>query len=109
MSEMQRDGLRHTSTLADHPDVAPVLPRFVKRLPGQVARLRELLAAGNRGELQRLVHQVRGMGSSFGFAGMTDLAAEVEEMLLAARPWEEVVGGVERLAGYMEDVEGYGT
>jgi histidine phosphotransfer protein HptB len=102
MSEAQR----HKSTLAAHPDVAPVLPLFVGRLPGHVARLRDLLAAGDREELRRLAHQVRGSGKSFGFAEMTELAVEVEEMLIAGRPLEEVADAVERLVGFMENVEG---
>jgi HPt (histidine-containing phosphotransfer) domain-containing protein len=98
---------RHPSTLVNHPDVAPVLPLFVGRLPGHVARLREFLAAGNRAELLRLAHQLRGSGRSFGFEGITDLAAKVEDMLLAGKTLADTASVVERLAAYIENVEGY--
>lgn len=100
---------RHRSSLAEHPDVAPVLPRFVGRLPGHVARLRELLAAEDWKELQRLAHQLRGTGKSFGFERMTALAMDVEELLIAGTPPEEVAAAVGKLTQYIENVEGYGS
>lgn len=100
---------QHRSTLVNHPDVAPVLPRFVARLPGHVTRLRQLLAAGDREQLRVLAHQVRGTGKSFGFEEMTDLAAQVEEILIRESPIDDVVGAVARLTTYMEHVEGYGS
>jgi len=98
----------HRSTLAEHPDVGPVLPMFVRRLSGHVHSLRQCLAAGNSAELLRIVHQLRGAGKSFGFAPITAHAAAVEELLLAARPLPEAVPALEQLIAFIEHIEGYG-
>jgi HPt (histidine-containing phosphotransfer) domain-containing protein len=99
----------HRSTLAGHPDVGPVLPMFVRRLPGHVQGLHAAHAGGNSKELLRIVHQLRGAGRSFGFAPITAYAAAVEELLRAVRPLPEIAPALERLIDYIEHVEGYGV
>jgi len=99
----------HRSALAEHPDVKAVLPVFVGRLRGHVARLRQLHGAGNREEFRRLVHQLRGAGKSFGFAPISERAGAIEEVVLAGRPLSEVGRALEELIAYMEHVEGYGV
>jgi len=98
---------KHKSSRANHPDVAPVLAKFVARLPGHVAKLRQSLAANDRAELQRLTHQLRGNGKSFGFEQMSQLAAEAEDLLIAGKPLADVAPVVERLTEFMMNVEGY--
>ena len=100
-------GQVHRSTLADHPDVGPVLPMFVRRLSGHVERMRGALGAGKTEDLVRIVHQLRGAGKSFGFEPITTHAAAVEEILLAGRPLAEVAPALDRLIDYVEHVEGY--
>ena len=97
----------YRSTLADHPDVGPVLPMFVRRLSGHVRGLRAALAAGQFEEILRIAHQLRGAGKSFGFEPITAYAAAVEELLRAARPPAEIAPALERLVDYIEHVEGY--
>ena len=103
----ERTAQPHRSTLVDHPDVGPVLPLFVRRLPGHVQRLRAAQAAGNSAELVRIVHQLRGAGKSFGFEPITAYATAAEELLLAARPLPEIGPALEKLIDYIEHVEGY--
>ena len=98
---------KHVSTRADHPDVAPILPRFIARLSGHVARLHQLHATGDRDELQRLAHQLRGSGKTFGFERLTELAHNLEETLQSHQPAHEVTTALHHLTQYMEHVEGY--
>jgi HPt (histidine-containing phosphotransfer) domain-containing protein len=98
----------HRSTLAAHPDVKDLLPRFIGRLPEQVGQLRAALAAGDRATLQRLIHQCRGAGRSYGFAPISQHAADAEEALLAGAALPAVEPMVRRLVAYIEEIEGYG-
>ncbi len=100
-------GKKHVSSLAGDRDIGPILPRFVGRLPGQVAKLRALLAAGDVEGLCKLLHQLRGAGKSYGFARLTELAAEAEEGLLAGQSPEAVRGVLDGLIDYVECIEGY--
>jgi HPt (histidine-containing phosphotransfer) domain-containing protein len=86
-----------------------VIPVFIARLPGHVARLRALVAARDAEGLKLLAHKLRGAGKSFGFEPITRYAAEIEEMLLAGRPVDEASERVEMLAAYMARVEGFGA
>lgn len=101
-------GKRHVSSLAGDPDIGPIVPHFVARLPGQVAKLRELLAAGNALDLCELLHQMRGAGQSYGFSRMTELAAGMEEGLRAGKSVHEMRETAERLVEFIEHVEGFG-
>ena len=60
-----------------------------------------------RANLQRLTHQLRGNGKTFGFEQISVLAAEAEDLLVVGRPLEDVAPVVERLTEYMVNVEGY--
>lgn len=101
------DASLHRSTLAEHPDIRDILPRFVARLPAHVQRLRDLYAAGNLPELQRLVHQLHGTGKSFGFAQISTRAAAAEAALLSQAPPPEISRTLNALITYIQHVEGY--
>lgn len=107
MSEREPSKGPHQSSRADHPDVREVIPVFVSRLPGHVKRLRELLTAGDSRGLQRLAHQLRGAGESFGFEPITEYAATIEDALRAWQPVEKTGPAVEKLIAYIRHVEGY--
>ena len=66
------------------------------------------LAAGDRATLQRLIHQCRGAGRSYGFAPISQHAADAEEALLAGAALPAVEPMVRRLVAYIEEIEGYG-
>ena len=98
---------RHRSALAADPDIGPIIPHYVARLPAHVARLRELIAANDAGELRNLLHQLRGSGKSYGFATMTQLAGDAEDALYAGKTVGEAQNAFGLLMNFIEHIEGY--
>ena len=107
MAEKEPAGSKHRSTYADHAALKDVVPVFVARLPAHVANLRALLAAGNVEELRMVAHKLKGAGKSFGFAGITQLATELEEKIIAGASQAEIASAVDALITYLENVEGF--
>ena len=66
------------SDFRDDPDMAGILAEFVGQLPQRLVEMR--LAAGNNQweVLQRMAHQLKGAGGSYGYACLTEAARELE-------------------------------
>jgi HPt (histidine-containing phosphotransfer) domain-containing protein len=96
----------YRSTLANHPDVGPLLPAFVGRLPAQVRALRDALARDDPGALRQLAHQLKGNGKTYGFDDISDRARALEQALDGNVG--DVAPYVNDLAAYIENVEGFG-
>jgi HPt (histidine-containing phosphotransfer) domain-containing protein len=56
-----------------------LIRRFVERLPGQVDRLRAMRAADNLLGVELLAHQMRGVGGMYGYPGVRETAALIED------------------------------
>jgi HPt (histidine-containing phosphotransfer) domain-containing protein len=69
------------STYESDPDMLEIVREFALELPARVAKLEELLAAGQMRELQTLAHQLKGAGGGYGFPQITELAASLEAAL----------------------------
>ncbi len=67
------------SDLADDPDMAPLVKKFLSNLTPKVASMEESLSSGRRDELGRLAHQLKGAGGGYGFPTISDAARSVEE------------------------------
>ena len=74
------------STLADDPDLGPLVALFVADLPRRAADLAALRGAGDADGVERLAHQLRGAGGSYGFDPITDRADDAECRLRSAPP-----------------------
>ena len=70
------DALR--SELADDPDLADLVGRFVNSLDGKVANMRARFASGDANELAMLAHQLKGAGGGYGFPAITEAASRLE-------------------------------
>jgi HPt (histidine-containing phosphotransfer) domain-containing protein len=66
--------------------------QFARSIPAKVADLQSLLDRGAWDELRRAAHKLRGSTGTYGFAGLSAAAADVEEALLEAggNPTDEV-------------------
>jgi len=95
------------STMADGPGMAAPVAGFVSRLPERVRSLVQLLEAQNLEELRRLVHQLKGAGSGYGFPDITSLAARAEETIKTQAALDEVSAAVGDLMGLIRRIEGY--
>jgi HPt (histidine-containing phosphotransfer) domain-containing protein len=80
---------------------------FVSRLPLRVNTLGALLAEHNLEELRRVLHQIKGAGSGFGFPDVTSLAARAEGAVKAGEALNEIVAKVQDLVQLMRRIEGY--
>ena len=59
-------------------DLRGIAREFAAGLPGRVDQFRAALAAGDRAELERAAHQLKGAGETLGFAPLTAPAAALE-------------------------------
>jgi CheY-like chemotaxis protein len=96
-----------TSELSDDPDLAELLPGFVRMLPKKVDRLFELLSAGELHELCQLAHQLKGAAGGYGFPLVTQGAAQLESELHESVPLDQITATVAELASLIRRVEGY--
>jgi CheY-like chemotaxis protein/HPt (histidine-containing phosphotransfer) domain-containing protein len=79
------------SKYANDPELAGILDRFVKGLPGQIEAMSLAAQAGRREELQRLAHRLKGAGGSYGYPELTEAARELE---VAARAGDVEAAGI---------------
>ncbi len=65
--------------IADDADLAEIIDIFVSELPGKLIAMREALANQHHEELQRLAHQLKGAGGSYGYPQLTQVSKKVED------------------------------
>jgi signal transduction histidine kinase/DNA-binding NarL/FixJ family response regulator/HPt (histidine-containing phosphotransfer) domain-containing protein len=95
------------STLANDPRVAKVLDRFVSRLPQRVQHLTDCLQEGNLGALRQALHNLKGAGSGYGFAALTEHAARAEDAIRAEKDLDEIRRELQTLLRLVRNVDGY--
>jgi signal transduction histidine kinase/CheY-like chemotaxis protein/HPt (histidine-containing phosphotransfer) domain-containing protein len=93
------------STLADDPDLAPIIPQFLAALPQRREELRVAAAAGNRIKLESVAHQMKGAAGSFGFPSMGAAAAALELAARCDSAPAELAACVRTLIGILEAAE----
>ena len=89
------------STLAGDPFMGDLVEEFAAGLPGRVAEMDGHVAAGDWGELRRLVHQIKGAAGSFGYATVSQTAAGLERQILDKAPAEAIRAGYDELRALM--------
>jgi HPt (histidine-containing phosphotransfer) domain-containing protein len=67
------------SQYADDTGLAPIIREFVSCLPERTRAMRSQFSSGNFPELERLAHQLRGAGGSYGYPMLTEVAGSLEE------------------------------
>jgi HPt (histidine-containing phosphotransfer) domain-containing protein len=86
------------SEYATDPEMRDIVTMFVEDLGRRAASLHEALAAGDRGRLRTLAHQLRGSAGGYGFPGIGNAAANLEILILANAADGRIAAAVERLA-----------
>lgn len=71
----------------DDPQLAEIIRDFVASLDQKVADFRSLLTRRETGELERLAHQIKGVGGMYGYPCLTETASLIEQ---AAREGQDV-------------------
>ena len=71
-----------TSLLLDEePELFDLVAQFVERLPAQIAVISRALDERNWPALKQEVHDLKGLGSSFGFPIISAIARQIEDKL----------------------------
>jgi HPt (histidine-containing phosphotransfer) domain-containing protein len=62
-----------------NPTLADLIPEFLENRRNDVTAIRDALLEGDFEIIERLGHGMRGAGGSWGFQGITDIGAALEE------------------------------
>ena len=81
MSEGNQTGTQTPvySVFSDDPDFAELLQMFAFTLSERGQSFQESFRAGEIEQVQTQAHQLKGTGGSYGFEGLTKVAAELED------------------------------
>jgi HPt (histidine-containing phosphotransfer) domain-containing protein len=71
----QMDAIR----IRANPTLADLIPEFLENRRNDVTAIRDALLEGDFEIIERLGHGMRGAGGSWGFQGITDIGAALEE------------------------------
>ena len=89
------------STFADDTGLIEVIGNFVAGLPDRMQAMRQALDNGLFPQLERLAHQLKGSGGSYGYPRITEMAKQVEHAARAGDSEEAnlAVGRMQRFCG----------
>jgi CheY-like chemotaxis protein/HPt (histidine-containing phosphotransfer) domain-containing protein len=86
------------SLFADDAGLAPLVRKFVESLPEKVAGFRDAIASSDLSAIESQAHQLRGVGSMYGFPAVTETCALVEEAAKEGRGKDLIAELVEEFA-----------
>jgi HPt (histidine-containing phosphotransfer) domain-containing protein len=92
------------SSFASDGDFAELLQQFVETIPEKRQTVRALQQKGAVEELRVWAHQLRGASGGYGFAALSEAAAELEQSCKTAQT-ERVTRAVDRIIDYMNRIE----
>jgi len=95
------------SDFCDDPDLQGILTEYIAAMPQQVARIAELLEAGQVSELRQAVHRIKGAAGGYGFPQITQAAGSAERQIDSSSPLEALAVQVNELTALMRQVDGY--
>jgi PAS domain S-box-containing protein len=95
------------STMSNYRGMKKIIIEFVEGLPGEIAKIQDLLDHNDLNSLRRVAHQLRGTGGGYGFDVITDLAGNVEDAINAAETRESIDQRIRSLIGVIRRVEGF--
>ena len=104
---LRPDAAAPAGSVATNPKYRALLDKFISRLPERVATITRLLQEQNLVELERAVHQLKGAGHGYGFAGITEIAARAEQRIRSKADVASVKAEVDELVRLIRSVQGY--
>jgi HPt (histidine-containing phosphotransfer) domain-containing protein len=87
------------SELENALDLKELVELFVVEMPDRIAAMERALSNGDREALELAAHQLKGSAGSYGFHGLTPLAAAVEDALRAGESDQQVAHQLQQLLG----------
>jgi len=97
------------SEFADDPDMADALAYYVDRLPRIAEELQAAFASGERDELARVLHQLKGSAGSYGFPTIGESARAAEAAVRGAAEEAELSMALECIAALCRRAAGRGA
>ena len=70
-----------STILKDEPEYADLVEIFVDRLSPTVSKVRQLFNESNWSQFRKEIHDLKGMGGSYGFPMVTELAGNIGNQL----------------------------
>jgi PAS domain S-box-containing protein len=86
------------------PELMDLIPGYLNHRREDIVKIRELLNKGDFRSVERCGHSMKGTGGSYGFDGITQIGALIEEAG-KARNTDAVNEGVEQLSSYLNNLE----
>ena len=91
------------STFADDPDFEELLEMFADAIPEKRQALEESHRTGEVDQLRTQAHQLKGAGGGYGFQGLSEVAAELENAC-KANDVDGVGKNLDKLLGYLDRI-----
>lgn len=79
------------------PLIAPLLPSYIDRRLRELTVLRQAIRQEDQGTLKKLVHKIKGSGSSYGLEAVSSAARQIETQILAEN-WRDAELALDQLA-----------
>lgn len=107
MSDSSNNPASIRSEFADDPDMQDLVLEYINKMELRVEKMTAAYEQGEREQLIRLAHQLKGSGGGYGFPILTTLAGELEKTLLslgegdldqAAKPFSALLDVCGRMA-----------
>ena len=92
------------STFTDDIDFAELLHEFVATIPEKRSAVRDLERKGALDELRVLAHQLKGASGGYGFPGLSEAAAELEQSC-KTRESDHIARAADRIVDYLNRIE----
>jgi histidine phosphotransfer protein HptB len=92
------------SSFADDGDFAELLQVFAETIPEKRQTARALQQKGAVDELRVWAHQLKGASGGYGFASLSEAAAELEDSCKTAEN-ERITQAVDRIINYLNRIE----
>lgn len=86
------------------PDLADLIPGFLKNRRNDLAAMQEALARAEYDTIRILGHSMKGAGGGYGFDAITDIGAVLEQAARDMNP-DAVRKGLQDLCSYLNRVE----
>lgn len=91
-----------TSLYADDPEMRDLIIEFVREMPQRIQLADAAFIRGDRPGLQRWAHQLKGGAGSYGFHGITDCAADLEQTILSNKSTDVIFDALRRVTDLCE-------
>jgi CheY-like chemotaxis protein len=85
------------STLLPQDEIRQFLPMFIAELPAHLDQISVAIKENDRAPLAEVVHQLKGSGGMYGFPELTDLAAQVEQLIKETQSIDAIAAELQAL------------